>query len=157
MKTNHAALALIMRWETLQIRAYLCPAGVPTIGYGHTGDVTKADVLTKRTITEHQAEIMLQLDVEFAERSVDRMTKGVKLNENQYGALVSWIFNCGDNKATQGSTLLHLVNDGKFTQAADQFGKWVKGRVKGELVTLPGLVKRRAQERELFKALVVSA
>ena len=143
MIVNDAARRLIMEAEGLRLEAYLCPAGVPTIGYGHTGDVRIGD-----RITEHQAEVIFEYDLFRYERGVTKLAP--KLNANQFSALVSFAFNCG-LEALAKSTLLKEANAGRILNAANEFGKWVHATTpKGEKVVLPGLVKRRAAERALF-------
>lgn len=138
MIINDKGRALIMASESLRLEAYLCPAGIPTIGYGHTGDVKMG---TK--ITVHQAEAILEYDLERFESAVSRLAP--KANANQFSACVSLAFNIGI-AAFEKSTLLKELNAGRFLNAAHQFDKWVhaKGKV------LPGLVKRRAAEKALF-------
>jgi lysozyme len=146
MRTNAAALDLIKRSEALRLHAYLCPAGVPTIGYGHTGDVELSDI-----ITEHQADVILAHDVEHTERGVAELVAGIPLTENQFSALVSFAFNLGVT-ALRGSTLLRKLRSHDFTGAAAEFGKWTKALDPHthEYRVLPGLVKRRAEEAALF-------
>lgn len=139
-RTNEAGRALIKRFEGLRLDAYLCPAGVWTIGYGHTGDVRSGD-----RITEHQADAILDVDLDRFERAVGELTDGLELNENQFSALVSFAFNLGEAALTR-STLLRHLRAGDLERAADEFRKWVYAG--GQV--LPGLVKRRAAERELF-------
>ena len=142
MITNAAGVAIIKRYETFQAKAYLCPAGVPTIGYGHTG----SDVRLGQTITEHQADVILALDLERFERGVTELVAGVAVTENQFSALVSLAFNIG-LAALKGSTLLRKLRTGASAQdVAAEFDKWV--HAKG--VKLEGLVKRRAAEAALF-------
>jgi lysozyme len=146
MKINQAGLELIKRWEGLKLKAYLCPANVPTIGYGHTGpDVTKDDVKNGKTITEAQAEELLKKDLAIFEAGVAELATNV--NENQFSALVSFAYNCG-LKNLRTSTLLKKIKSGDTQGAANEFSKWNKGGGK----VLPGLVKRRAAEKELFLA-----
>lgn len=138
MKTNQAGLDLIKRFEGLRLDAYLCPAGRWTIGYGHTGDVKKGD-----EITEHQADAILELDLEHFEKHVSALAPDA--NENEFAALVSFAFNLGVAALARSSLLKkHLAGDKQG--AAAEFMKWkyAAGKV------LPGLVKRRAAERELF-------
>ncbi len=138
MKINAAGLSLIKRWEGCVLTAYRCPANVLTIGIGHTGDVKAGD-----KITMHQAEVILEHDLERFEEYVSSI--GVPLNENQFSALVSFAFNLG-TAALANSTLLKLLRKGDLQGAADQFPRWALAAGK----KLPGLVKRRADERELF-------
>lgn len=139
MRTNAAGLDIIKRFEGLRLRAYLCPAGKWTIGYGHTGDVKRGDA-----ITEHQADAILAVDVDTAERDVAELVK-VELTDNEFSALVSFVFNFGRAKFA-ASSLLRLLNEGRKAEAAAELPKWkhAAGRV------TPGLVRRRLAERELF-------
>jgi lysozyme len=142
MKCSKAGIDLIKKFESLQLKAYLCPAGVLTIGYGHTGDVARGQV-----ITEHQANVILSLDLEKFEEGVTDLTKDVKppLNPNEFSALVSFAFNVGI-AALSKSTLLKFLLRGDRTNAADEFKRWTKAKGK----ELPGLIRRRADERALF-------
>lgn len=130
---------LIKKWEGLRLEAYLCTAGVPTIGYGHTKGVNLGDVCT-----EDQANQWLLDDMLEASEAIDRLVK-VPLNNNQYGALTSFVFNLGWGNL-QTSTLLKMLNEGKYMEASNQFLRWNK--VKG--VTSTGLSNRRAEEMKLF-------
>ena len=145
MAINAAALSLIKRFEGLKTTAYYCAAHVPSIGFGHTATVKASDVGVKK-ITEAQAEKLLQDDLKRFEADVSRLVK-VPINENQFGALVSFCYNIGTG-AFAGSTLLKLLNAGRTKEAADQFARWNKagGRI------LAGLTARRAAERLLFDA-----
>ena len=141
MQISKAGLDLIKQFEGLHLKAYRCPAGVPTIGYGHT-----AGVAMGQTITQQQADDYLRRDVRQFERAVSRLVS-VPLTQGQFDALVSFAFNLGEGALAQ-STLLRLLNAGDYAGAAAQFDRWNKagGRV------LPGLVRRRAAERALFEA-----
>ncbi|WP_338019024.1 glycoside hydrolase family protein [Azospirillum doebereinerae] len=138
-----AAVDLVKHFEGRYLTAYLCPAGVPTIGYGHT-----ARVQLGQTITEAAAEALLVSDLAAAAADVDRLVK-VPVNADQRGALASFVFNLGAGNLAC-STLLTLLNAGDYQGAANQFGRWVYARVQGVTIQLPGLVSRRASEAALF-------
>lgn len=137
---NRATLDLIKRFEGRYLKAYICPAGVLTIGYGHTGK----DVKLNMTITEEDADRLLWNDIEIFATGVNVLVK-VPLNENQFGALVSFSFNVGLG-ALEKSTLLRLLNNGLYDQVPAQLMRWNKGGGR----ELSGLTKRRAAEAELF-------
>lgn len=142
MKLSNTGLALIKSFEGVRLTAYKAVSTEQyyTIGYGHYGpDVTK-----DMKITQAQADEYFKKDVERFEKAVNDYVK-VPLNQNQFDALVSFTYNCGAG-ALQRSTLLELLNQGKYEEAADQFDVWIKS---GNQV-LNGLVKRRAKEKELF-------
>jgi lysozyme len=134
-------LELIKAHEGLRLRAYICPAGVWTIGYGHTGDVEPDDEIDEARATEY-----LRYDVMGAEECVNHFVN-VPLTQGQFDALVSFVFNVGPN-AFRNSTMLKLINSGNFEAAGTQFGRWNKGGGK----VLSGLTKRRQEESELFNA-----
>lgn len=138
MKTRNKEI--IKQSEGLRLEAYLCPAGVWTIGYGHTGK----DVVEGMKITRGEAEELLEGDLEKFEKDILKMVK-VGLTQNQFDALVSFTYNVGGG-ALKTSTLLKKLNAGDYMGAADEFLKWTKAGGK----ELPGLVKRRRTERALF-------
>jgi len=131
---------IVKESEGLELRAYLCPAGIWTIGWGHTG----TDVYKGLVITLAEAEDLLERDLRTSEGYVNSLVK-VKLTQNQFDALVSFIYNVGGG-AFKGSTLLRLLNAGDYKGAADQLLRWDKAKGK----VLAGLTKRRQKERELF-------
>lgn len=141
MKLSAEGFKLIKTHEGLRLEAYRCPAGVLTIGYGSTGP----HVREGQVIGLHDADALLARDVERFERAVLRCTEGVALTQGQFDALVSFAFNVGE-AALERSRLLRHLKAGEPYLAAAEFGKWVNGGGK----VLPGLVKRRAAERERF-------
>jgi len=145
---NQATVNLVRQFEGLRLRAYLCPAGKPTIGYGHASGVIFGDV-----ITDDEAEEMLGRDLEEAAEHVDRLIR-VDLNDNQRGALVSWTFNLGPGNLMT-STLRDVLNRGQYDAVPTQLRRWTKARhpLTGDLVVLPGLVRRREAEAQLWSAL----
>lgn len=136
-------LELIKKHEGLRLSAYKCPAGILTIGYGHTKTVKPG-----MTINKEMAELLLKIDVMAAENAVRNLVN-IQLNQNQFDALVSFTFNLG-GRNLERSTLLKLLNAGKILEAGEEFMKWTKARQPGGLKELPGLVKRRAEEKALF-------
>ena len=140
MNISQTGIDLIKQFEGCKLEAYQCSAGVWTIGYGHTGsDVTKG-----RKITQDDAESLLKQDLIVHCNNVLKLVK-VKLNQNQFDALVSFEYNVGYGNLSS-STLLKLLNEGDYTGAAGQFEKWVYAGGK----VLAGLEKRRKAEKELF-------
>lgn len=151
MNISIEGLEFIKKHEGLRLRAYLDSGGVATIGYGHTFNVKIGD-----EITEQEAELFLIEDTKSAVSDVNNHLYGVKLNQNQFDALVSLTFNLGgyqlytkqyQNGYNRGSTLYNLLLEGNFSGAVDQFTAWIK--VNG--VSSAGLLKRRKDEQELFK------
>jgi lysozyme len=138
-RTNDAGRAIIKEAEGLVLSSYLCPAKVWTIGYGCTTDVRPG-----QTISESEAEERLTRDLEDAERCVNNALS-VTLTDNQFSALVSFVFNLGCG-AFKGSTLFKRLQAGDIPGAAKEFEKWNKGGGK----VLQGLVTRRKAEMDLF-------
>lgn len=131
---------LVEKFEGCRLTAYLCPAKVWTIGYGHTGP----EVVQGLVWTQQQADDALTADLTHAAVAVsDYVT--VALNDNQFSALASFVFNLGAG-SLHGSTLLKKLNAGDYDGAANAFLKWdfVDGQAS------PGLARRRFAERELF-------
>ena len=143
MRPSPAAYALIKEFEGLRLHAYQDSAGVWTIGWCHTGDVKRG-----QSITIHQAEALLALDIGIAAAAVNRHVEA-PLSQNMFDALVSFTFNLGEKRLAQ-STLLKKLNMRDYAAAAREFAKWVKATIGGKKVTLPGLVRRRAAECALF-------
>lgn len=139
MALSQNGLNLIKSHEGLRTTAYKDPVGVWTIGYGHT-----ATAKPGQKITEAQAEQLLRQDVGWAEAAVRKNVK-VPLTQGQFDALVSFTFNLGAG-ALGRSTLLKKLNAGDYAGAQAEFGRFVHagGRV------LPGLVRRRGEEAQMF-------
>ncbi len=139
MKTSKNGINLIKSFEGCRLQAYLCPALIWTIGYGHTGNVKKGD-----KITEVQAETLLTIDLQKFENAINTAVKA-PLNQNQFDALVSFVYNIGIG-AFKTSTLLKHLNASEYGLAAVQFERWNKSHGK----ILSGLTRRRKAEKELF-------
>jgi len=139
MKTSQKGIELISLHEGLRLEAYQCPAGVRTIGYGHTKGVKQGDIISKEKAVE-----FLKEDLVDAENAINKHFKNI--SQNQFDALVSFVFNVGSGNF-QSSTLLKKakVNPNDKT-IADEFAKWNKAKS----VVLPGLTKRRKEEASLY-------
>ena len=157
MKVSDAAIEVIKHHEGKRNRPYLCPALLWTIGYGHVLYPEQAKLkLEERKAyplrTEHDKiwsdggiDAILRSDLARFEIGVIRLCPGAADHQSHFDALVSISFNIGLG-ALQSSTLRMKYNRGEFDAAAEEFLKWTKGG--GRI--LPGLVKRRSDERSLF-------
>ena len=132
---------LIKRFEGFSRTVYFCPAGYPTIGYGH---VVKPHEDFSAGIDEAQAEELLRQDAVIAERAVLRLIN-VPLTDGQFDALVSFTYNLGGG-ALQRSTMRRKINREEHADVPEQFMRWVwaGGR------KLKGLVRRREAESRLY-------
>ena len=144
-RISDKGLNLIKQHESLQLDPYRDPSGFPTVGYGHLliRDAD-ADLGQFESVTEEQALELLRQDTGDAERTVNQMVD-VPLTQEQFDALVSLVFNIGPGNFQTSSLRRHL-NNGDYEAAQREFPKWRKS----ENRILPGLVRRRAEEAELF-------
>ena len=133
-----AAVTLVAAFEGYRQYTYLDPVGIPTACFGHTRTATPG-----RTYTRAECEALLYDDLQEAERAIEQCVR-VPLNNNQYAALASFTYNVG-GRAFCESTLTRKLNAGDYVGACNELPRWkyAKGR------ELPGLVRRRAAEREL--------
>ena len=138
---SDAGLTLTKQFEGLSLNAYQDQVGVWTIGYGHTG----LSVHGGLTVTQEQADQLLQSDVAASVNCVNHAVTS-NINQNQFDALVDFVFNLGC-ASLLSSTLLRDVNAGDFTSAAPQILLW--DHAKG--VDIPGLLRRRQAEKVLFQ------
>jgi len=147
---NTASIDLIKAFESLFLEAYQCSADVWTIGYGTTstkaGGHDDGTITSGMKITEDEADEYLRQDLEYFEKVVLRLVK-VDITDDEFGALVSFAFNCGEGNLKK-STLLRKLNAGDKKGAAKEFIRWNKGGGK----TLNGLTRRRASEERLFES-----
>ncbi len=144
MKTSARGIELIKQFEGLELEAYQDIAGIWTIGYGHTGP----DVEPGMRISEREAEALLRKDLTPRENAVSNLTS-VGLNQNEFDALVSFVYNVGID-AYRRSTARRRLNSGDRVGAADALTWWNKATVGGVLREVAGLTRRRAAERALF-------
>jgi len=139
MKISKNGLDLIKHFEGCELEAYKCPAGVWTIGYGHIKTAVEG-----MTITQHQADEMLIEEMNEYEGYINNSVR-VDLTQNQFDAMVSWVYNLGNGNLNT-STLLKVLNSGDYAGVPEQILRWNKagGRV------LEGLTRRRQAEADLF-------
>ena len=137
MKTSQRGINLIKQFEGVRLTAYKCPAGVYTIGYGHTRGVTRG-----MKITEEEASAFLTADLLNSEKAVERYDSVYHWNQNEFDALVSFTFNCG------ATNLRALLRNGRRnrSQIAETLPLYRKAGGK----VLKGLERRRAAEKALF-------
>lgn len=146
MKISENGIELIKQFEGLSLKPYLDSVNIPTIGYGNTYYPTREKVTMSDTpITKEYATELLSYTAQKDFGSFINKVVKVKLNQNQFDALVSFAYNLG-NGNLQNSTLLKKVNSGDFIGASNEFIKWNKVGKK----ELAGLTKRREKEKKLF-------
>lgn len=135
LKTGQAGLSLIKQFEGCRLTAYRCPAGVLTIGYGHTGNVAAG-----QTITQAEADMLLVADMEKYEKKVNQYFDKYRWNQNEFDALVSFCFNVGSiDQLTAKGTRSRAVIAEKILLYNKAAGK-----------ELAGLTRRRKEEQKLF-------
>lgn len=139
MKTSDKGLDLIKSFEGLRLTSYLCPADVWTIGYGHTRGVKP-----NQTISEAQAESLLKGDLLSFEKSV--LSHKLELNQNQFDALVSFVYNLGAGNFSRSTLLRKIKANPNDPSIEDEFLKWNKAGGK----VLEGLTRRRKAEADLY-------
>jgi lysozyme len=145
MHMSSKGLALLKKNEGCVLRAYLCPAGVWTIGYGSTGP----HVRPNSVITKAEAEALLIQDLNRFEIAVSKAVAPKIPMQEEFDAMVSLAFNIGIGSFNK-SSVVRKYKAGDKAGAANAFGMWNKARVRGKLTVLPGLVRRRAEEAQLF-------
>lgn len=141
---SKVGIDLIKSFEGCYLKAYKCPAGVWTIGWGTTEPIDGVKPHEGMVITQKQADELLIKNLKGYENAVNKYVT-YSINQNQFDALVSFAYNCG-NGALKTSTLLKKLNAGDVHGAANEFLRWNKANGK----VLNGLTRRREAERKLF-------
>ena len=137
MKTSQRGINLIKQFEGVRLTAYKCPAGVYTIGYGHTRGVQRS-----MKITEEEASAFLAADLRNSEKAVERYDSVYHWNQNEFDALVSFTFNCG------AANLRSLLRNGRRDRSQIAATLPLYRKAGGKV--LKGLERRRAAEKALF-------
>ena len=157
MKTSQKAKEMIKHHEGVRLKPYLCPAKLWTVGVGHVLYPEQANMKLEdrkdlwlhpednRVWTMEQVNALLEFDLNRVERGVARLCPSSTSNQNHFDALVSFSFNVGLG-SLQKSSLRMKYNRGEYEEAANEFLKWAKAGGK----VLPGLLKRRSDEKALF-------
>ena len=138
--------ALLKKFEGCKLKAYRCPAGICTIGYGHTSAAGSPEVKDGMTLTQKQCDDILRTDLVKYETAVYNAVKQ-PLTQHQFDVLVDFAYNAGIGNLLS-STLLKKVNAASFNSVPAELMKWTKGGGK----VLPGLVKRRQAESAWWMA-----
>ena len=140
MNISQEGISLIKKFEGCELEAYQCAAGVWTIGYGSTKDVKEGD-----TLTQKEADNLLLHEMQEYEDYIKELVK-VPLKQNQFDALVSWVFNLGPANL-KASTMLKFLNAGDYHLIPSQIKRWNKASGK----VLEGLIRRREAEALMFE------
>ena len=140
MVASESCKKLVKHFEGLRLTAYQCSANVWTLGYGHTRGVKEGDY-----IDQDQAETWLDDDLHSCAKDIHRLVN-VPLDQNQFDALSSWVFNLGGG-SLRTSTLLKKLNNSEYDEVPNQIKRWNKAGGK----VLDGLIRRREAEALLFK------
>lgn len=139
MTTSQAGRDLIKKYEGLRLKAYKCPAGVWTVGYGHTRGVTSST-----EISQSMADLFLLDDIRPLERHINKL--GINFRQGQFDALVSFMFNLGEGNFNKSTLKKKILAGGNDEDIAAEFKKWNKAGGK----VLDGLTKRREEEAEMW-------
>lgn len=154
MQVGRAGKLLFQAWEGLELNEYIDSGGAPTIGVGHL--MTRSERMSGKIIIKGKAVVyrnglttdqcwdLLDQDLDSAENTVNNAVK-IGLNQNQFDALVSFVFNIGET-AFRTSTLLKVLNAGNFDQVPTQLRRWIRDNGK----VVKGLINRREKEITLW-------
>jgi len=146
MTASQNCINLIKMFEGYKPKAYLCPAGVPTIGYGSTMYSTGLKVKLGDTINEQQANELLMWELRNKAFSLHEL----HLNQNQFDACLSFVFNLGIGAFAKSTLKKKILANRQDATIKAEFMKWNKARVGGQLIELKGLTRRRNAEAELY-------
>lgn len=143
MEISQKGIILLKRFEGCKLNSYICPAGILTIGFGHTGK----GVSPNQTITQAEADTLLKHDLKRFEDGINAALK-VPTTQGQFDALVCFAYNLGLSRALP---LVAMMNDGNAEGVPARMMLYTKATVDGVKKELPGLVKRRTAEADLFR------
>lgn len=148
MIPSRKCIDLIKQFEGIYLQSYKCPASVWTIGYGSTFYENGKKVKEGEKITLKRADELLSWEVSMiASRMPD-----IIVNQNQYDALISFAYNVGMGALNRSTLLQKVIANPDDETIRDEFMKWCKARVNGELRILKGLQRRRKAEADLYES-----
>lgn len=142
MRLLEAFIQLVEKFEGCKLKAYTCPAGVWTIGFGATGRDIKKGV----EWTQKQADDRMFTDVDVYATAAAKLSPGLTSDANKHSAIADFCYNLGTTRY-KASTLKRKVDAEEWDEAEEELAKWVWGGGK----KLPGLVRRRAEEARLLR------
>jgi lysozyme len=142
MRTSEYALERLKEYEGLRLKAYKCPAGVWTIGYGHTKGVRGSMIIDKDTASR-----LLEEDVMYFEKYLAAEPYAEDLTQGQWDALISFLFNLGIGSFIKSTLRKRILEDVNHDDIPNQFRSWNKADGK----VLPGLVRRREWEAQMYE------
>jgi lysozyme len=146
MIASKNCINLIKMFEGYKAKAYLCPANVPTIGFGSTMHKDGRKVKLSDTINEQQAEELLMWEL----KNKSNALYGLNLNQNQFDSCLSFIYNLGIGAFANSTLRKKILLNPNDPAIKLEFMRWNKARVGGELMELKGLTRRRTAEAELY-------
>lgn len=146
MQVSNETIEKIKEWEGFCAKPYLCPSGKMTIGHGHTQNVVETDIVTKE-----KADELLRLDLKPIEKYLTKLARDViPLNQKQFDALASLIFNIGLGAFQRSTLLKHIINKAKDYLIRAAWLSWCKVRTNKGTTELRGLSRRREWEASLY-------
>jgi lysozyme len=146
MIASKNCINLIKMFEGYKAKAYLCPANVPTIGWGSTMYTDGRKIKLGDTINEEQAEELLMWEL----KNKSNALHGLTLNQNQFDSLLSFVYNLGVGAFAKSTLRKKILLNPNDPLIKSEFLKWNKARVGGELIELKGLTRRREAEAEMY-------
>ena len=146
MIASQNCINLIKLFEGYKPKAYLCPAGVPTIGFGSTMYTDGRKIKLGDTINEQQGNELLMWEL----KNKSIALHGLNLNQNQFDSCLSFIYNLGIGAFTKSTLRKNILINPNDKTIKDEFLKWNKARVNGQLTELKGLTRRRIAEADLY-------
>ena len=150
MKASDQCIDLLIAFEGIELQAYRCPAGIWTIGIGHTGTVDGCPVSEGMSISHGKAMQLLREDLRRFEEYLCGQPFAASLKQHQFDALISFLFNVGTSAFHTSTMRRKLLSRAGSDAIASEFGRWVYAKADGKTNKLPGLVHRREQEAALF-------
>lgn len=146
MKATQNCINLIKLFEGYKPKAYLCPAGIVTIGFGSTMYTDGRKIKLGDTINEQQGNELLNWEL----KNKGIALHGLNLNQNQFDSCLSFIYNLGIGAFAKSTLKKKILINPNDKSIKDEFMKWNKARVNGQLMELKGLTRRRIAEAELY-------